>query len=136
MKKKTKKAIAAAPKKATKKTIAATPKKATSRKSNDVDKNESANQNKAAYTFPDLPLSDTWYHFADLMRILKVSRPTLDRYIKSGMLFKHKWGGTRRFNKSYVDWMIQGNRGKLSWFIALITSAESFGIVASLTEIV
>lgn len=121
--------------KKTKTTISAASKKATSQKNNRADKKESANQNQPVHTFPDLPLSDTWYHFADLMKMLKVSRPTIDRYIKSGILLKHKWGGSQRFNKSYVDWMIQGNRDKLSWIIAMITYVDSFEIVGSLTEI-
>jgi len=71
----------------------------------------------------DLPLSDTWYHFADLMGMFKVSRSTIERYVGSGILFKHKWGTTIRFNKTYVDWMINNGNRNFSWIIALLTTA-------------
>ena len=71
----------------------------------------------------DLPLSDTWYHFADLMGMFKVSRTTLRRYITLGILFKHKWGTTIRFNKTYVDWMVNNGNRNFSWIIAFLTTA-------------
>jgi|GEM_PF-2732125 len=122
-------------KKRNEKSTSASKKKQTGAKKEPANENVNKKQDRPVYVFPDLPLSETWFHLADLMDMFKVSRTTIDRYIRTGCLFKHKWGGTLRFNKSYVDWMIQGNRGKLSWFIAMITYADSFGIVNSLTEI-
>jgi len=70
----------------------------------------------------DLPLSDTWYHMDDLITMFKVKRPTIDRYRLMGILRHHKWGGTLRFNKTYVDWMIKNGGRKLSCILWLLST--------------
>ena len=70
----------------------------------------------------DLPLSDTWYHMDDLITMFKVKRPTIDRYRLMGILRHHKWGGTLRFNKTYVDWMIKNGGRKLSCIVWLLST--------------
>lgn len=62
----------------------------------------------------NLPLDEIWYTFADLMALLKVGRTSIDRYRNMGLLRHHKWGSTLRFNKAYVDWMIQNGDIKLT----------------------
>ena len=106
-----------------KKTTPASDNKPVSKKPGGAD--EKANKPESLKNLPpaDLPLSDTWYHFSDLMEMFKVSRSTIDRYIKLGILLTHKWGGTLRFNKTYVDWMIQNGNRNFSWIIALLSSA-------------
>lgn len=69
---------------------------------------------------PDLPLTDEWYTVADLMKMFKVERGAVSRYRKSGILRPHKWGGTLRFNKTYVDWMIHNGGNKLLSIICLM----------------
>ena len=56
---------------------------------------------------PDLPLAEKWYLFKDVMIMLELTRPVIDRLIKSGLLITHKWGGTLRINKAYFDWMVE-----------------------------
>ena len=56
---------------------------------------------------PDLPLAEKWYLFKDVMVMLELTRPVVDRLIKSGLLITHKWGGTMRINKAYFDWMVE-----------------------------
>ena len=122
-------------KKRNEKSTSASKKNQAGAKMKPANENVNKKQDPPVYVFPDLPLSETWFHFADLMEMFKVSRTTLDRYISTGILFKHKWGGTHRFNKSYVDWMIQGNRGKLSLILSLLMCSDSFDTIFSLTEI-
>ena len=109
-----------------KKTTTASDNKPVSKKLNGADEKVNKPENLKNPPPVDLPLSDTWYHFSDLMEMFKVSRSTIDRYIKSGILLTHKWGGTLRFNKTYVDWMIQNGNRNFSWIIAFISSADSF----------
>lgn len=106
------------------------PKKTTNAKNKPVPKKPVAKAKKATPKKklknpppPDLPLSDTWYHFADLMGMFKVSRTTIRRYVRLGILFKHKWGTTIRFNKTYVDWMVNNGNRNFSWIIAFLTTA-------------
>lgn len=65
----------------------------------------------------DLPLADKWYQYQDLMMLLDVKRNVLTGYIRSGILISHKWGGTRRINKAYVDWMIKNGQKLYSFLI-------------------
>jgi len=74
----------------------------------------------------NLPLSDIWYTFADLMLIIKVKRGVIYSYIRKGILRPHDWGGTIRFNKAYVDWMFENGGKKLSWFGWLIAITHNF----------
>jgi len=92
---------------------------------NKVNPMENEQENLKIQPPADLPLSDTWYHFSDLMQMFKVSRSTVSRYISKGILLYHKWGGTIRFNKTYVDWMVQNGNRNFSWIIAFLSTAES-----------
>lgn len=69
----------------------------------------------------DLPLSDTWYHYHHLMQMFNVKREVIDGYIKSGILISHKWGGTLRINKVYLDWMIDNGKRIFSILVFLFT---------------
>jgi hypothetical protein len=75
---------------------------------------------------PDLPLSEKWYTYADLVIMIQVKRGAIYRYIQKGILRKHYWGGTPRFNKTYVDWMFENGGKKLSWFGWLIAITHNF----------
>ena len=54
----------------------------------------------------DLPLAKEWYYCDEVMTELKVTRDVLNNFINTGLLITHKWGGTMRINKAYLDWMI------------------------------
>ncbi len=69
----------------------------------------------------DLPLSEKWYPFKDVMVMLKLTRPVIDRLIKSGLLITHKWGGTLRINKAYLDWMLENGKRVFSFLAPIIT---------------
>lgn len=81
---------------------------------------------------PDLPLSDTWYTYADLILIIKVGRGAIYRYIQMGILRVHAWGGTVRFNKAYVDWMFENGGKKFTWIGWLMALINNFDWAADL----
>lgn len=70
---------------------------------------------------PDLPLGENWYLFKDVMIMLKLTRPVIDRLIKSGLLITHKWGGTLRINQAYLDWMVKNGKRIFSLLAPILT---------------
>lgn len=69
----------------------------------------------------DLPLAEKWYPFKEVMAMLELTRPVINRLIKSGLLITHKWGGTLRINKAYLDWMLENGKRVFSILVFLIT---------------
>jgi len=82
----------------------------------------------------DLPLQEKWYTNASLQQLMEVSRGTIYSYRRKGLLRTHKWGGTIRFNKAYVDWMMENGGKKLSWFSMLFTLANNFDWLTDMVE--
>ena len=74
----------------------------------------------------DLPLSDIWFFSAELEQMFRVKPRTISRWCDKGILVKHNWLGTIRFNKAYVDWLIEYGRRKFSWILAVAGSAINF----------
>jgi hypothetical protein len=74
----------------------------------------------------DLPLSDTWYTYSDLIIMIKVERGAIHRYSKRGLLRAHRWGRTVRFNKAYVDWMFENGGKKFTLFGWLVALTHNF----------
>jgi hypothetical protein len=74
----------------------------------------------------DLPLSDTWLYFAEVEQMFKVKPRTINRWCEKGILVKHDWLGTIRFNKAYIDWMIEYGSRKYSWMIAIMLSGYGY----------
>ena len=69
----------------------------------------------------DLPLAEKWYHFKEVMTMLNLTRPVINGFIKSGLLITHKWGGTLRINKAYLDWMVESGKRVFSFLAAILT---------------
>jgi hypothetical protein len=65
----------------------------------------------------DLPLAEKWYLFKDVMSMLDLTRPVIDRLIKSGLLI----GNTLRINKAYFDWMIENGKRIFSFLAPILT---------------
>ena len=108
----------------------ATPKKESpKRKRTSPKKPDGSASEKLANRPPiDLPLAEKWYHFNDVMIMLKSTRPVVNRLIKSGLLVTHKWGGTLRINKAYLDWMLQNGK-RIYSFLATILMIGSDTLV-------
>jgi hypothetical protein len=85
-------------------------------------------RNKIPILLPpdDLPLSDVWFYSAEVEQMLKVKSRTINRWCNKGILVKHNWLGTIRFNKAYVDWLIEYGGRRFSWILALAGSAMNF----------
>lgn len=103
------------------------PKRIAIKKQNAPAKKATAKKEKKVTDLPpdDLPLSDEWLTIADLVDRFQVKRGVIYRYRIEGILRAHKWGGTVRFNKTYVDWMIQ-NGGKFAWLGWLLAVSNNF----------
>lgn len=53
----------------------------------------------------DLPLSDTWFHFSDLMERWKMTRGVVQGMKRRGILVSHLLGTSLRYNLSYAKWI-------------------------------
>lgn len=107
----------------------AAPKKQAALKKKAVAKNRKG----IVYLSPaDLPLTDKWFTISELEIMFNVKRGVISRYRQAGILRPHKWGGTLRFNKTYVDWMIQNGGKKFTWLGWLLALTNNFEWVADL----
>ena len=68
----------------------------------------------------DLPLSDKWLYYAELVQTFRVGSKTINRWCGRGLLVKFEWDGTIRFNQAHVDWLIEYGRRKFSWIILFL----------------
>ena len=110
-------------KKKSKQNPPATPKKGSpKRKRPSPKKPDGSASEKLANRPPiDLPLAEKWYLFKEVMVMLELTRPVVNKLIKSGLLVTHKWGGTLRINKAYLDWMLENGKRIFSFLASILT---------------